>query len=391
MRDFPAKRPVLAVPAVLALSALLLWPGAAWAQSQDLIGIDWDTGELFSIDPGTAAMTSIGLTGVTSCCALETTLDGTTYLFDSGSSSALSTVNVSTAVTTGVGPLGIGQVFEGALAFSFAGIPYGTNQGFASTPNLFTLDTTSGSASIVGTMGTSHDINGLAWRGDGMLVGMDRITNSLMLIDPGTASISLLAPLTPTVGTVGGMAVLDGTAYFNTSGPAGSFPGSNELWTVDLYTGLHSLVGSFAGTVSGTGISGLAVERGCGFPATTFFCNAGTNPASYTASTLPSLGGTYVGSVDLAGTTGHNLALLVGYFTPLSLLLTGGQTLLVNIADPDGELLAQALTPGPTADFSIPIPGDPALCGIRLSTQALHLGGVTPFALSNAQDLGLGL
>ena len=125
----------------------------------------------------------------------------------------------------------------------------------------------------------------------------------------------------------------------------------------------------------------------CG-PATTTFRNGGTNPVSYTATTAV-LGDTFTGTVDLA-TTGHGFALLVGYSTPFSFVLGGGQTLLVNIADPNGELFGQPLTPGPTAVFDLDVPNWPSLCGFAAATQAVHWGGMTPFALSNAQDLVLG-
>ncbi len=117
--------------------------------------------------------------------------------------------------------------------------------------------------------------------------------------------------------------------------------------------------------------------------------NAVSNPASYVA-TPPILGGTFTGTVDLAGTTGHFIAALFGYATPLTLTLNGGQVLLVNVADPIGELLGQPLQFGPVAVFDIPVPNNVALCGFSLSTQALHVGGVVPFALSNAWDLVVG-
>ena len=121
------------------------------------------------------------------------------------------------------------------------------------------------------------------------------------------------------------------------------------------------------------------------------FRNGGPNPASYDAVTLPVLGGTYTASVDLAGTTGHALAWLVGFATPLYSILGGGQVLLVNVGDPHAELLAQPMRPGPVAVYALPVPNDPALAGFLLATQALHIGGVAPFALSNAQDLVLGI
>ncbi len=118
--------------------------------------------------------------------------------------------------------------------------------------------------------------------------------------------------------------------------------------------------------------------------------NAGTNPSSYDVASLPVLGATYTGTVDLAGTTGHAFAVLVGYSSPMTFPLAGGQTLLVNIADPNGELLAQPPLAGPVATYDIPVPVDAALAGFEAFTQALHFGGVQPIALSNAQDLFLG-
>jgi len=120
------------------------------------------------------------------------------------------------------------------------------------------------------------------------------------------------------------------------------------------------------------------------------FRNRGLNPASHTALSTPRLGTTYSCRVDLAGTTGHDLAWLAGFETPLTLTLGGGQTILANVADPSGELLMQPMLPGPVATYNLPVPNDLAFVGFECSTQALHLGGVQPFALSNAQDLFLG-
>jgi formylglycine-generating enzyme required for sulfatase activity len=119
------------------------------------------------------------------------------------------------------------------------------------------------------------------------------------------------------------------------------------------------------------------------------FRNGGSNPASYDAVTLPALGANYVGEVDLGG-TGHSLAGLAGYPAPLSLMMPGGQTLLIDIGGPGGELLHKALCAGPLATFTVAIPLDVTLAGFSVSTQAYHVGGVQPFALSNAQDLILG-
>ena len=85
------------------------------------------------------------------------------------------------------------------------------------------------------------------------------------------------------------------------------------------------------------------------------------------ATTLPVLGTNYVGTVDLAGTTGHALAWLAGYAVPATITLSTGQTLLMDITHPAGELLLQPLKPGPIATYTIPVPLDPALCGAQVA------------------------
>jgi len=120
------------------------------------------------------------------------------------------------------------------------------------------------------------------------------------------------------------------------------------------------------------------------------FRNAGTNPASYTT-TLPVLGSTLTGTVDLAGTTGHDLAWLVGFATPLSLTLGGGQVLLLDFLDPRGELLGLPVAAGPVAVFDVLVPNLPIIVGWRLHAQALHFGStLLPIALSNAYELTIG-
>ena len=48
------------------------------------------------------------------------------------------------------------------------------------------------------------------------------------------------------------------------------------------------------------------------------------------------------------------------------------------------------LRAGPTPTWTVTVPNDPGLAGLPVFSQAVHLSGVTPFALSNAVDLCLG-
>ena len=114
------------------------------------------------------------------------------------------------------------------------------------------------------------------------------------------------------------------------------------------------------------------------------FRNAGTNPASFTCN-LPIPGANWTPAVDL-GTTGHALAAVVAFADPAEFLLSGGQTLLIGGAVAF-DLPAQA---GPLASWSVPVPTDVTFVGVPFSAQAVHVGSVTPFALSNAQDCRIG-
>jgi WD40 repeat protein len=230
--------------------------GTAYA---GLLGIDLDTGTLYSVSTANAALTLIGSNG-RNFAEIEFSPGGTLYGFTTGSASTLYTINPSTAAATSVGPLGLPFVFEGGLAFSPGGTAYATNGGDSGAAQLFTINLATGAATVVGTLsGGGHDINGLAYRSDGQLIGLDRVTNALVVIDPATAAVAQLAPVPSTVGGVGGMTVLNGTGYYNTSGPGGSISGSNTLYSFDLFTGASTPIGNFNGLV-GNGISGLAAQ-----------------------------------------------------------------------------------------------------------------------------------
>ncbi|MDQ6698926.1 MAG: DUF4394 domain-containing protein [Acidobacteriota bacterium] len=244
----------------------------------DFLGVEADTGKLYSISETTGALSFIGNTGIgpngaTVWAEIQFAPNGILYGFTAGEDRYLYTINPTTAQPTLVGPLRLSSVFEGGLAFSPAGVAYGASAG---NSQLFTINLATGAATIVGTMsGGPHDINGLAYRSDGKLVGLDGATNSLVVIDPVTAVITPLAVLAPIVGVVGGMTVSNGVGYFNTGGPVGTPPASNSLYSFDLFTGAATLVGSFGPTINGFGISGLAALPPVPEPSTSLILGLG--------------------------------------------------------------------------------------------------------------------
>jgi len=242
------------IPAVVAVTALLC--GSVPAMATGLIGLDIDTGNIYSVNKTTAALTLLASNVLPNGSCLALAPNDQLYSITTGTAPELYRINPNTFAAALVGPLGLSFVFEGGLALSPSGIAYATNADSAAVPELFTVNLNTGAASVVGTMtGAPHDINGLLWRSDGTLVGIDEDTNSLVTIDPTTAAVTTVAALGTKLGDVGDLTSVDGTAYFSTGvGPSGS----DELWTVNLFTGADSLVGSFGTTVSGDGISGLA-------------------------------------------------------------------------------------------------------------------------------------
>ena len=190
--------------------------------------------------------------------------------------------------------------------------------------------------------------------------------------DPATASYAIVTP--PAQATV----LSRGDGPWRVLSPAPGASGTDTLaFQVTTPAGVSAV-----GTVT-------IVYSACNVVARSDFRNAGTNPASY-AATPPVIGGVFTATVELA-TTGHAQATILGYAAPATLPLANGATVLVDVTHPAGELFGIPFAGGPTAVFTFALPNDPALCGVQVATQALHVGGVQPFRLSNAQDLTAGV
>jgi hypothetical protein len=261
----------------LALGVAGLFAAASPATLGDLYGVHYDTGDVYEISTTDASLTYVGNMPYAfpyGVAGLEYSPNdsGLIYGITTGSyndpygvpDAVLCTFDPDTAAVTEVGPLGLSFVFEGGLAFSPEGVAYGVNATGINTPQLFTIDLNTGLATIVGTMsGGQRDVNGLTWRSDGMLVGVERVSGALVTIDPMTAVVAQIATLDGVdVGASGGMAAIGGAGYLATGGPYSTIPGSNSLYSVDLFTGECTLIAPFDPAVmTGLGIGGLAVPE----------------------------------------------------------------------------------------------------------------------------------
>jgi hypothetical protein len=237
----------------IAFAAISLTAGLSFMQPAfaTLLGVDYGTGELYSISETNAATTPIGNTGITSWADIQLAPNGTLYGFTAGTgTSKLYSINPTTAAPTLIGSLNLGAsvaVFEGGLAFAPNGTAYAMNSGRATNDSLFTINLTTGAATSLGqvTGATNIDINGLAYRSDGKLVGLENDSNSLVVIDPTTRVLSTLLAVPTPVGSVGGMTVENGVGYYVTAGPGASpTPGSDDLYSFNLSTGVSTLIGN---------------------------------------------------------------------------------------------------------------------------------------------------
>jgi hypothetical protein len=235
------------------------------AAAGTLLGIDYDTGYLFNISPNNAVVTYLGPTGIVHASDLQFAPDGTLYSYTTGSKGSLFTIDPLSLAIKRIGSLGVTD-FEGGLAIGKDGTAYGTDAGSLNNSELIKIDLHTGQATVIGTIDKgkrnhAHHFAGLAIRPDGQLIGLDAKTNALLLIDPSSLTTSVLQPIKPSIGPVGGMTVIGNTGYFDTGDKSGNGNGSNSLYSFDLNTGQYQLVGGFVSPDIGpndTGLSGLA-------------------------------------------------------------------------------------------------------------------------------------
>lgn len=261
MRPTRSRLPIIA----LGLAVSILRTSGVHAS---LLGVDEDTGNLYQISTADASLTLLGNLGV-SLGSLEWSPDGQLYGMSTGALPQLYRINPAIPSATAVGPLG-NPIFtyEGGLCFAPDGTAYAVNLGQANADTLFHVNLLTGLATSIAVLTGEHDINGLAYRSDGMLVGIDSAMNALISINPSNGAISLIRDLSalnrngePIVGSNGGMTLVGDTGYFATANLGATIPGSNELYAFDPFTGATTLIGSFSAGLSDRGISGLAAPE----------------------------------------------------------------------------------------------------------------------------------
>jgi len=240
--------------------ATLLVGAAATTAHADLVGVNYSTGQVFSISTTDASVTSLGQTS-TGIMGLDRDRTGRLLAITDGIAGKLGVLDESSWHLNAVGNLGAGFTFEGSLAVDPNGGIFGSTRLSGSGRAIFEIDPATGAMGrSVLLSRTVIDLNGLAFRGDGLLVGIDAAAGDFVSIDTATGAVeSIAALLTPNAGAVGALAIEGGMGYYTTAGTTSGSGGDNSLYRIDLFTGAQTLVGSLgADAGSGFGIGALA-------------------------------------------------------------------------------------------------------------------------------------
>lgn len=240
-----------------AIVALLAASGFAHA---DLIGVNYSTGDVFSISTTDASATRVGHTA-SGLMGLDRDATGDLFAISDGITGSLARLDTSTWALDPVGSLSAGFTFEGGLAISPSGEFFGASRLAGAGRAIFQIDPLTGHMTQSVTLSRATlDLNALQFRPDGQLVAIDALANEFVSIDTTTGQVNAIATLlTPSAGAVGALAIEDGVGYYVTAGTTSGAEGDNSLYRIDLFTGEQSLIGSLGAEAgAGFGIGALA-------------------------------------------------------------------------------------------------------------------------------------
>ncbi len=233
------------------------------AHGQTLLGNGFD-GVLYNVDftTGNASNPRSTGTGDSSLTGIAISSNGTLYgltTFVGNPANSLVTIDPVTGMSTTIGSTGLTTIAEGGLAFDPTnGTLFGI-QNIPSNRELFTLDISTGSATVIGNLGglLDGDFSSMAFAPDGTLYILDTGQMSmsrLLTVDKSTAATISSVTLSMDLGFTSGMAFhpVTGTLYVADGGVG---EGTDSLYTLDPLSGDLTLVGP---TGLPDGLAGLA-------------------------------------------------------------------------------------------------------------------------------------
>ncbi len=364
--------------------ALCLGIGLALSSTvagQDLVAVTW-SGNALSIDPATAAVTTLGSTGFQYHNAMAKSSNGTLYASVTDISTEpvvdddIVRINPSTGVGTFVVETDIGGIR--CMAFGPGDVLYAVTNPTLMTPtnDLYRINLTTGKATLIGN--TGHRMQGLAY-GKGKLYGWEIGTTGtgegLVTVDTLTAAVTDVNP------AVSGTIAVQTLAFDSCNK---LYACGSGLWEVNTGTGVQTQIGSATGqdirgiestlTVS---VASAEIVR-LGVP---------PNPLAFLPGVTsgPVTGFTWDPVVNHATfVPGATLDFMGVSATPLNLPSGIGTVLCA----PPAPFLTFTSAPG--VPFAVAIPADCSLAGAGLCSQAGSVDPLSGFRLANALDIIVG-
>jgi DNA-binding beta-propeller fold protein YncE len=231
----PSKQFWSAKWAIGTLVLLCLKLAVAQTNSTTLYATGNKGNELLTIDLRSGTVNVIGATGYPFSLGLAFSPAGTAYTITNMGSmtlAQLATLDVNTGAATLIGqPLGQSLMVMGVIV-SPQGVLYGGAMPSGIPPtSIYSIDTTTGLSTFVGSSGTSGELMSFAYDPQGTLYTAS--PTSLYTVDLTTGNATLVTPLT--IGAVMGLAVdSDGIMYATNFVPC---PPCSSVYRIDPITG----------------------------------------------------------------------------------------------------------------------------------------------------------
>jgi len=228
---------------------------AGTAHGATLYATGSDPNVLYSINTVAGVITPVGAHTLVSADdevaigGLEFSPSGVLYGVSIGSLGRLYTLSLANGQATNVG-LTNQFSYEGGLTFDpTTGTAYMVNGNTSANPGLSIVNLATGQATKIGIIaGGAHDFDGLAFSPTGQLYGLDRLTNALWAIDKNDPSGAGTVQIGGGLGGGINMGAVGGMTYDASNGVYWGYgSGSRSLFTVDVNTGLGSVVKTFDG------------------------------------------------------------------------------------------------------------------------------------------------
>jgi hypothetical protein len=257
--DAPGRNKMRAFLRFVCAAATMLASTATVRAATPLFGLQFNgTGTLWDINKTTAQATNPRNTNIVSPLDLACAPDGRLFAVEAKNPSpSLFRINPTTGAATLVGNTGLGNLAEGGMTFSPAGVLYATAYipPVGAANDLVTLDTITGVGTIIGPMTGADDVSALAWSG-ATLYGLDTRTNlggnaRLHTLNPATGAV-----LTTTVLSTSFTVPLAGMAIDPDTGTFYVATSADNLYTMNTTSGVLTLVGNMS--TPGLDVAGIA-------------------------------------------------------------------------------------------------------------------------------------